>query len=164
MDANRRKDSAIRSMGERGRLDRRVRRPAEHIPFLILPSGAGRETRHAATKMVALPKIRDDLRPCAVAVGLPRNILSLNVMHTYSSTHARNLTISAQNRKTYGRLLGMIFFGGVGSTLVAEMQRLATTTISEEPKKRTAKHQIFSLGPPFFCQNALKKARFLCQY
>ena len=55
---------------ERGRLDRRVRRPAKHIPVCFFFSGAGRETRPAATRrseqhrsgplcgLVALPKDR----------------------------------------------------------------------------------------------------------
>jgi hypothetical protein len=48
----------------------------------VLAFWAGRETRPAATGTVALPRIRDDLRPFAVAIGLPRNFLTLNAIHT----------------------------------------------------------------------------------
>ena len=39
------------------------------------------------------------------------------------------------NHKTYGRFLGTIFFGGFGSPLVAERQRLATEKIQKSRKK-----------------------------
>jgi hypothetical protein len=39
----------------------------------------------------------------------------------------------AENPKTYGRILGMIFFGGVGEALVAEKQGFANEKV---PKKR----------------------------
>jgi hypothetical protein len=46
------------NLWERGRPDRRVRRPAEHIPASMLLSEAGRETRPEATETVALPANR----------------------------------------------------------------------------------------------------------
>jgi hypothetical protein len=82
------------------------------------------------------------LRPFAVAIALPRNLLCLNVIRTYSYTHARNLTISAQNRKTYGRLLGMIFLEGAGSLVDSALQRLATKQ-NQENHENTKKSVIF---------------------
>jgi len=149
---------------ERGRLDRRVWRPAKHISVFSSLSRAGRETRPETTETVALPKIHVHSRAFAVAVALPRNCLTLNGIHIILYSHDENHTISVQNLKTSRRLLGMIFLEGVGSTLVAQMQLLTTTTTSKKPKKRILKHQIVLLGPPFFCQNAPKKARFFCQY
>jgi hypothetical protein len=66
------------------------------------------------------------LRSFAVAAGLPRNLLSFNEIDMCSHTHARNLTINAKNQKTYGRLFGMIYFGGIVSMLVFAAQMLAT--------------------------------------
>jgi len=81
-------------------------------------------TPNTAVGTTALPRIRVHLRPFAitVAVGLPSNLFAHNVIHIILYAHDENLTISAEKRKTYGRLLGMIFLGGVGSTLVAQMQ------------------------------------------
>jgi hypothetical protein len=67
-----------------------------------------------------------DLRRFAIAVDFPRNLLSPNGIDMYSHTHARNLTINAKNQKTYGRLFGMIYFGGIVSMLVFAAQMLAT--------------------------------------
>src|ERR1019366_5027634 len=102
MDANRREYAEIRAAGERGRPDRRVERPAQHIPAWSFFPGLGRQTCLAATGSVAR-QIRVYGRPFAVGFVFPRNPFSLNVIHTYSCTHARNLTIRAKNRKTSGR-------------------------------------------------------------
>jgi hypothetical protein len=41
----------------------------------------------------------------------------------YKYDHSwRDGVMDGKKRKTYGRLLGMIFLGGVGSTLAAERQ------------------------------------------
>jgi hypothetical protein len=111
--------------------------------------GAGRETGPAATGTVALPKIRGDLRPFAVAVGLPRNLLCLNDLHIILYFHDENLTLSVQNRKTYRRFLGMIFFGGSGSLVITAWQRFATEKI-EENRKNTKKNIILLGADPRF--------------
>jgi|SRR5271168_746267 len=126
-------------LGERGRPDGRGWRLAEHIPVWFCRGGAGRETKAAATRTVAPPKIRVDLRAFAVQVALPRNLFSLNWIHIQFYTHAKNLTISAENQKTYGRLFGMIFFGGLESLLHTVLQRLATHGISKNRQNTKAK-------------------------
>jgi hypothetical protein len=102
-----------------------------------------------ATGTVALPKIRGDLRPFAVAIGLPRNLLCLNDLHIILYFHDENLTISAQNRKTYRRFLGMIFLEGHKSIVITALQRLATEKISEN-RKNTKKNIILLGADPRF--------------
>jgi hypothetical protein len=124
MDANRREYSEIRSMGSAVVLV--ASRHSGDGPTAVLgvsPNtslsgfffswGAGRNTRPTTTGTVALPKIREDLRPFAVAISFHRNPLPLDVIRKSFNAHARNLTISAQNRKTYGRFLGVIFLDGL---------------------------------------------------
>jgi hypothetical protein len=129
----------------------------------VLPFRAGRQTRPVATGMVVV-QMRVDLRPFAFAIDLPRNVHAINVIQILFYSHAENLTISAKIRKTYGRLLGMIFLEGSGALLITSLQRFATQKTFKNRKKRKTKCHFLSRGRPFFCQNGLKKARFCCQY
>jgi hypothetical protein len=65
---------------------------------------------------MAAIQIRVHSHRFAVAIALPRNPFSLNVIHSYFNIHTRNPTKTAQNQKTYGRLLGMIFLEQPAST------------------------------------------------
>jgi hypothetical protein len=63
--------------------------------------------------------------------------------------HGGDLSTRAKKQKTYRRLFGMIFFGGFGATLVAAMQRLATTKSSKNTKNRKANSKYFPPNPRF---------------
>jgi hypothetical protein len=89
------------------------------------------------------------LRPFAVALGLPRNILCLNGLHIILYSHDENLTTSAQNRKTYRRFLGMIFLEGHKLMVITAWQRLATEKIKEN-RKNTKKNVILLGAAPRF--------------
>ena len=72
------------------------------------------ETPTMATETVALPMIRDYLRPFAVAVALPRDWVALGAFCMLLYFHDDELTRSRKNQKTYRRLFGMIFFQRIG--------------------------------------------------
>jgi hypothetical protein len=129
---------------QRRRIDRRGWRVANHISGVSFPVGAGRETHPAATETVALPKLRGDLRPFAVAAAFSPNPLAFNVIHKSISSHGENLTKRVQNQKTYRRLFGMIFLGGSGSLLMTYMQWLATHKIFKN-RQNSKKSVIFLL-------------------
>jgi hypothetical protein len=117
--------------------------------------GPGRETRPAATETVALPKIRVGLRPFAVALGLPRNCLTINGIHRFLYSHIENLTIRAKKRKTYGRVLRYDFFWRLR---IDANSCPATASKSENPKKAkkgNAKCKIVWAKTRFSCQNEL---------
>jgi hypothetical protein len=82
--------------------------------------GSGDNTRFAALGhgQVAAVPIPVHLYPFAIAVALPRNRLTHKNLHIFLHSHAENLIITAKTPKTYGRLFGMIFWGGVGLALV----------------------------------------------
>jgi hypothetical protein len=126
---------------------------------MFLSWEAGRETRPTVAplwpgKTVALPKIRVYLRPFAVALALPRNILSINAIHPIIWSHGENLTISAQNRKTYGRLLGTISSEGSLSLVITAMQRLAAEAMSGNRKNTKKNVILFRVEGPFSAETA----------
>ena len=75
-------------------------------------------------------------------IGLSRNFLSCKGIHTYSYTHTRNVSISAQHQKTYGRFLGMIFWGGSESLVMTGLELVSTQKISKN-RKIAKKNVIF---------------------
>jgi hypothetical protein len=85
---------------------------------------------------------------------VPRNLLSLKGIRTYSYTHAGNLTRSAQNRKTYGRFLGMIFLEGHRSMVVPAWQRLATQKIFKNRKNPKTSVILFGADGHFSAKTA----------
>jgi hypothetical protein len=142
-----------------------------------LPAGGGRPSipaallsNHAALLgtdpfstpfwTVALPKIRGDLRPFAVAVGLPRNLLCLNGIHIILYSHDENLTISAQNRKTYRRFFRCDFFrrGFIDACFLKPMTYNAINL--KKTKKRAAKASNIFPRTPVFLQKRPEKIRF----
>jgi len=58
----------------------------------------------------------------------------------------------------------MIFFGGFGSLLIPDLQRLATLKFSKNRKKPKAKYHFYFAKHRFTWQNAPKKGSFFCQY
>jgi hypothetical protein len=115
------------------------------------------ETPNTATGTVALPKICVHSRPFAVAICLlPADVFILH--------HGDDFTPVRERQKTYRRLFGMIFFEGSLSMVVPALQWLATLKILKNRKKWKAKCHFYFAKHRFFCQNALKKACFFCQY
>jgi hypothetical protein len=134
---------------------------ALHWPQMAREVRKGRKGRKGRMGRI---KRRLPRRVHARFIGLSRNILALNAICMFFYFHNENLTISAQNRKTYGRLLGMIFSEALGSLVIIDLQWLATQKIFKKRKNTYAKCHFLLRGRPFFCQNAPKNARFLCQY
>jgi hypothetical protein len=114
----------------------------------------GRKGRKGRKGRMGRIKRRLPRRVHARFIGLPRNLLSLNVIHTYSYTHAGNLTRSAQNRKTYGRVLGMIFLEGHRSMVVIAWQRLATRKIFKNRKNTKTSVILFRAEGHFSAKTA----------
>jgi hypothetical protein len=73
-----------------------------------------------------------------------------------SALHGPTFTITLNNPKTYGRLLGTIFFGGVESVEHPQFQPLAGHKIPKN-RKNTKKSVFFLERPPRF---SAKQARF----
>jgi len=67
-------------------------------------------------------------------------------------------------QKTYGGILGTIFFGGAGPAHVAHRQRLGTKKIPGKRENACTKCHFVPRRPLFFCKTAPKKALFCCQY
>ncbi len=115
-----------------------------------MPGTGRRGTK--GTRMIGNPVGLQHGRPCRVglssdsrkrrrrvAFGLLRNPLSHNAIHTFLYSHDENLTRSAENQKTYGRLFGMIFFGGSEPMLIPYLQRFATQKIFKSRQNTKAK-------------------------
>jgi len=80
---------------------------------------------------------------------LPRNILAFNNIHIFLYYHVENLTRSAQKRKTYRRLLGMIFLEGHKSMVILAWQRLATQKSLKNRKNTKKSIILFGANGPF---------------
>jgi hypothetical protein len=63
--------------------------------------------------------------------------------------------IFRNKQKTYHRFFGTIFFGGVGSPLVVERQRLATEKIPKKRKNAKEYAKNFSSDPGFSAKEGL---------
>jgi len=74
--------------------------------------------------------------------------------YMYEYHHSsRDFATEPKNQKTYGRLLGMIYFGGVGSTLVLGTQRLAKEKFPKN-RKNTKKSVKYFRGCRRFSDNS----------
>jgi hypothetical protein len=118
------------------------------------------EAPNTATGTVALPKIRVHSRPFAVEIGFLRNPLSHNAIDTLLYSHDENPTRSAKNQKTYRRLFGMIFFGGLDSLLIPCLQRLATRNFLKNRKNSKANSIFMARNIDLAAKTAQKRPVF----
>jgi hypothetical protein len=69
--------------------------------------------------------------------------------------HGADFTANGKKRKTYGRFLGMIYFGGVGFALALGTQGLATPKIPKNGKKAKKSVKYFPSDPRFSAKEML---------
>jgi hypothetical protein len=90
--------------------------------------------------------------------------LILSKLFVFVFTFAADDGTEPKNQKTYGRFLGMIFFGGSKPLVVIERQHLAMPQSSKNRKTAKKSLKYFRLHPCFSANENLIQCGFIISY